>query len=564
MDASTNGDLILVTNGVYQVGGRAVAGSSVTNRVVVDRAVTVQSVNGPSATIIQGFRYSVGFGDNTLRCVYLTNDAMIAGFTLTNGCTLNVGWPTPTSENCGGGVWCAAASGVISNCVLGGNLAYIDGGAAYGGTLLNCTLINNTASIGGGGAFCTLSNCMVVGNSASIGAGVAESTLDTCTITKNTCPGNNTGGGGAYNCTLNGCMITTNSASSGAGVDGGTLNNCSVIGNTATVQGGGVSFCTLSNCTLIGNVVNIPANGNLPATGGGAFSCTLNRCTLSGNQVANPVGDTRQTLGGGAAGGTLNNCVLLNNMANWYFGGGGGAYNATLNNCTVAGNSTYAHGGGTYNCTANNSIVRFNGVNYFGGSLNYCCTQPTPGGPGNFSADPLFINQAGGNVRLQPNSPCINAGNNTYVTSAIDFDGNPRIQGGTVDIGAYEYQTPSSVLSYAWAQQYGLPTDGSADYANPDGDGLNTYQEWIAGTDPTNALSTLLMLSPTNGTPGINVSWESASGKTYFLERSTNLAAQPSFSALQSNLVGQTGTTIYTDTTATNSGPYFYRVGVQQ
>ena len=93
-----------------------------------------------------------------------------------------------------------------------------------------------------------------------------------------------------------------------------------------------------------------------------------------------------------------------------------------------------------------------------------------------------------------------------------------------MDIGAYEFQGTGSVISYAWLQQYGLPTDGSADYADPDGDGLNNWQEWRCGTDPTNALSALRLLSaPPTGT-NVTVSWQSVAGVNYFLERSTNLA----------------------------------------
>jgi len=147
----------------------------------------------------------------------------------------------------------------------------------------------------------------------------------------------------------------------------------------------------------------------------------------------------------------------------------------------------------------------------------------------------------------------------------VDFVGQPRVSGNVVDMGAYEFQNPASVISYAWLQQYGLPTDGSADYQDTDGTGMNNWQKWIAGLDPTNSASVLLMLNPANAPApgGVAVTWRGANTRTYYLQRSTNLNGQPAFSTIQSNIAGHSGATGFTDRSATNGGPYFYRVGVQ-
>jgi hypothetical protein len=134
---------------------------------------------------------------------------------------------------------------------------------------------------------------------------------------------------------------------------------------------------------------------------------------------------------------------------------------------------------------------------------------------------------------------------------------------GTVDIGAYEFQPGVSGLFIGWLQQYGLPTDGSADLGDPDGDRLNNYQEWRAGTNPTNSQSVLRLRPPLLLGSDLVVTWESVSGRSYSIESSTNLASPASFSAVATNIPGGAGTTTYTHTNATGAGPRFYRVGVE-
>jgi hypothetical protein len=521
VDAATMpGAQVWVSNGVYQTGARSVWGTS--NRVAVTKPVTVRSVNGPAVTQILGYQVpGTTNGLAAVRCVYLANGGLLAGFTLTQGATRTSG-DFDTNQS-GGGVWCEGQSAVVSNCVLTGNSAGYYGGGASWGTLHNCTITGNSAYEGGGASWSTLHNCTITGNSAgSSGGGAYSGTLNNCTLTSNSAGQD---GGGAFRGTLDNCTLTDNSASTyGGGAAEGTLNNCTLTGNSAGWSGGGAYKGTLNNCALTGNSAG--------SGGGGADSATLNNCTLTGNSAGS---------GGGASYSTLNNCSLTGNSAVW----GGGAFLGTLNNCIVYYNS-----------------ARYSPTNYEGGTFSYCCTRPLPAGTGNLTNEPSFVDTNGwSNLRLQSNSPCINRGNNAYAPGPTDLDGNPRIAGGGVDIGAYEFQGAGLSGFTAWLWQYGLPTDGSADFIDPDADQLNNWQEWQADTNPTNLLSVLRVESISPGPP-LTVHFPSSSSRLYTLRFATNLT-----DASWANVPGQTdvpgsgGGQTLRDTNAVP--PRFYRVGVR-
>jgi hypothetical protein len=268
------------------------------------------------------------------------------------------------------------------------------------------------------------------------------------------------------------CVYLTN----GASLSGFTLTNGATrsIGvGLAQEQAGGGALCgsssaSISNCVLVGN-----ASGR---DGGGAYSGTLTRCTISGNSSILGGGVSQSTLincvlrgnsggnGGGAHVSILWSCLVVSNSAS----SGGGAYGGVLNTSTLVGNSAL-EGGGAYGfysgksgiaCYLNNCIDYLNTPEnyntYYGFIfLNNCCTTPLPvNGTGNIAADPLFVNLAGGDFHLLPASPCINAGDNAFVTNlAPDLNANPRISGGIVDIGAYEFQNPRPALLIGLAGQ---------------------------------------------------------------------------------------------------------------
>src|SRR5262249_50982665 len=155
-------------------------------------------------------------------------------------------------------------------------------------------------------------------------------------------------------------------------------------------------------------------------------------------------------------------------------------------------------------------------------------------------------------------SPCINAGNNAYAMGSTDLDGRPRIAGGTVDMGAYEFQPGISGAFIGWLSLYALPVDGSADYADSDSDGLNNWQEWVAGTDPTNAVSVLRLKPPVVTPPGLLLRWSSDANHAYFVERAGDLGSPLSFRLLAADIPGLPDTTAYTDTTTTGLQAAYY------
>ena len=234
--------------------------------------------------------------------------------------------------------------------------------------------------------------------------------------------------------------------------------------------------------------------------------------------------------GGGCAGGTLYNCVLTGNTALL----GGGSVMNTLCGCTLAGNTAEESGGVAF-CTLSNSIVYFNSAssnpNCEDCNFNYSCTTPLPAnGTGNITDAPLFVNTNGwSDLHLRYGSPGIDAGTNLSAILITDLDGNPRPLDGNgdgvaaFDMGAYEFDA-RSLIPADWFTSHGLDaSDPQVVWANPDHDAFNTFQEWLAGTDPTNASSFFYIEDITKHSPAA-VSFQSLTNRTYTLWKTPQLS----------------------------------------
>jgi hypothetical protein len=353
---------------------------TLTNQITVSFA-TLRSFNNDG--VDRGTIINGNYPNTTNRCLFINHaEALVEGFTITNGCA-------PSNDCFGGGVY--ITNGILRNCLVTGNLA-----------------TNNPTGNRGGGVYAT-------GNSV----------ITNCDITANMIWYTGSGGG-IY-------LATPAQLWASRIHQNGTPTTNSITGSS----GGGV-YITGTNALICNSIItsNVLPPGANSANGGGVY---MNN------------------------GGTLRNCLISGNSA---FAGAGvavvGSLVSDLENCTIAGNTSGYNGGlaipsyAYLQARLRNVICYSNQPNnlYFNNLTNAvftnCCvvSSYTLLGSGNIATNPLFVNLAGANYRLTKASPCINAGiYQTWMTGALDLDGKLRISpkvGGTVDMGAYEYEIQSS------------------------------------------------------------------------------------------------------------------------
>ncbi|SPD73364.1 exported hypothetical protein [uncultured Desulfobacterium sp.] len=381
IDDADDGDIVLVHDGTY-----------VENINFSGKAITVKSVNGADNTIIDGNGTDsvVTFDSGE------THESVIDGFTITNG---------HSSTGMGGGIYCNSSYPTISNCTITENFADLGGG-------IDCENSNP--------ATMTINNCIISKNTALICGGIhckiSIANITNCTISENTGTWVSGGVGLDWGSTavITNCVITGNTGGNGGGIYGYTssltMTNSTITGNTAT-NGGGIYgdtnlSATITNCIITGNTATNDGGGiyaNNPST-------TITNCTISRNTANNQ--------GGG---------VLLNSTPSF-----------TVKNTILWGNESTV-------LWVDSSEIYFVGNCFC--STTYCDINSIWGedySSGNIRLDPQFVDPENGDFRLQMTSPCIDAGDNSVLTSiSTDFEGDDRpVNGGkssTVDIGADEF-----------------------------------------------------------------------------------------------------------------------------
>lgn len=251
-----------------------------------------------------------------------------------------------------------------------------------------------------------------------ISAGAAGATIDGFTITGGRISSDNIGpleGGGI--------LVESNDV---------TIKNCLITDNRASVSGGGVAFAVDADG---GYLLNTRVSNNTSGFGvGGVLLASraykVVNCVIDHNQGENVGGISSPSL---ASAPDITNCVIAGNNCEGTSSQASGLYcrgTATLINSIIWGNFYNEGGVDQINTGA-------------GSAISHCDVEQIgfEGQNANISEDPLF---ADGSFHLAAGSPCIDAGDNNApglgTVNFVDFEGEPRIVGASVDMGAYEYQ----------------------------------------------------------------------------------------------------------------------------
>ena len=215
------------------------------------------------------------------------------------------------------------------------------------------------------------------------------------------------------------------------------------IADNTIVMEGSPSAILVQNTTSAANL-DVIGNRISGSYGDGIsfvqFGAGITAVRILGNLAIGQTGGPRAIfLDDSSGGGGLTATVVNNTVAGGAFGilTSGGNLSGLIANNIVSGMSAEGLGIGpsvTATVANRNNLVFGNGSDMF-----------TPG-PGTVFGDPLFIDPSHGNYHLKPGSPAIDAGDDGAVPSdlAADLDGNPRIQGTHVDLGAFEGPGPSA------------------------------------------------------------------------------------------------------------------------
>ncbi len=309
--------------------------------------------------------------------------------------------------------------------------------------VLEYAIKGGTLSNGGGLVFNNVSKALILNSSirncsAEYGGGIGILDYSNPVITNTTLRGNNALYGGGM------CV---------SGYCNPVITTCILVENTATYYGGGM--CVFTYCDPV--ITTCILSENNAIYGGGMYLEYLSDPVLSQNNL---IGNNA-VQGGGIymyhSNPVITNSTLSGNTAN--VGGGMSVENSNpvLTNTTLSGNTAQG-GGGIYvyysNPVITNCILWGNAASIMNGIYNYGMSAPDITysniqdgftGTGNISLDPLFMDAPNGDFRLQPSSPCINAGTPDTTGLSLpdtDVEGNPRIYSCAIDMGAYESNDP--------------------------------------------------------------------------------------------------------------------------